>query len=380
MGPGTAAAMTIERKDAAGVQPGARAMAPQLDALTGLRGLAAWYVVLFHTRVTLKATVGPVVYAFLSHGYLAVDLFFLLSGFVLWHSCADNPAYRGGRGMMRFWLRRIARIWPLHMVLLGAFVAMVGLLAITGHDTRFYRWGELPLHVLLMQNWGMTIGLMWNEPAWSISCEWAAYLLFPFTVMMAPWRQWSTGALVALGCGLLGALWAYFALHGSDDYLGYEIQRTGLMRCLLEFWTGNVLRLLWARWRDVPDICTGAWAAMIALLEGGVVLHLPEASYVPGVFAALILALSLEDRSPARWLRSGPLHWLGEISYSTYLVHFLLFIVFKMLFVGPDLEVSIARLGLFLMLVLAASAALHRLVERPAQRLLLRWGEARLAA
>lgn len=373
-------AALMDRTQQTAALPGARALAPQLDALTGLRGLAAWYVVLFHTRVTLKAAVGPMVYAILSHGYLAVDLFFILSGFVLWHSGADNPAYRGGRGMMRFWLRRIARIWPLHMVLLGGFVALVGLLAATGRDTGFYRWGELPLHVLLMQNWGMTIGLMWNEPAWSISCEWAAYLLFPFTVMMAPWREWSTGALVALGCGLLGALWAYFALHGSDDYLGYEIQRTGLMRCLLEFWTGNVLRMLWARWRDVPDICTGAWAAMIALLEGGVVLHLPEASYIPGVFAALILALSLEDRTPARLLRSGPLHWLGEISYSTYLSHFLLFIMFKMLFVGPDLTVGLGKLGLFLMIVLAASAALYLLVEKPAQRWLLRRGEALLAA
>lgn len=373
-------AALMDRTQQTAALPGARALAPQLDALTGLRGLAAWYVVLFHTRVTLKATVGPMAYAFLSHGYLAVDLFFILSGFVLWHSGADNPAYRGARGMARFWLRRIARIWPLHMVLLGGFVALVGLLAATGRDTSFYRWGELPLHVLLMQNWGMTIGLMWNEPAWSISCEWAAYLLFPFTVMAAPWRDWSTGALVALGCGLLAGLWAYFALHGSADYLGYEIQRTGLMRCLLEFWTGNVLRMLWARWRDVPDICTGAWAAMIALLEGGVVLHLPEASYIPGVFAALILALSLEDRTPARLLRSGPLHWLGEISYSTYLSHFLLFIVFKMLFVGPDLTVGLGKLALFLLLVLAASAALYRLVEQPAQRWLLRRGEARLAA
>jgi len=119
---------------------------------------------------------------------------------------------------------------------------------------------------------------------------------------------------------------------------------------------------------------------MIALLEGGVVLQLPEASYVPGAFAALILALSLEDRTPARLLRSGPLHWLGEISYSTYLSHFLLFIVFKMLFVGPDLTVGLGKLALFLMIVLAASAALYRLVEKPAQHWMLRRGEARLAA
>lgn len=352
--------------------PGQRALAPQLDALTGLRGLAAWFVVLFHVRVTLRDTIGPLGTAILSQGYLAVDLFFILSGFVLWHSCAENPAYRGAGGMMRFWWRRIARIWPLHLVILGGFVGFVGLLAITGRDTSFYRWGELPLHVLLLQNWGMTSGLNWNEPAWSISCEWAAYLLFPFTVMMAPWRQWSTGALVALGCGFLIALWAIFEIAGGADYMGHDITHTGLMRCLCEFWTGNVLRLLWERWRNVPQICTATWAAMVVLLEGGVVLHLPEASYVPASLAALILALSLEDRLLARLLRSGPLHWLGEISYSTYLSHFLLFVLFKLVFVDQSMQIGWGKLGLFLTIVLAASVALYYLVERPAQQWLLR--------
>lgn len=354
--------------------PGTRARVPQLDALTGLRGLAAWYVVLFHVRVTLKATVGPLTYGFLSHGYLAVDLFFILSGFVLWHSGAENPAYRGRRGIVRFWLRRIARIWPLHVLLLGGFVALVLLLAVTGHDTSHYRRDELPLHILLIQNWGLTPSLTWNEPAWSISCEMAAYLLFPLTILIAPWRQLSTGLLVALGCALLAALALYFQIHGQGN-LGFDVTHSGLIRCLLEFWTGNVLRMLWARWRDVPDICTGAWAAMVALLEGGVVLHLPEASFVPGCFAALILALSLEDRTPARLLRSGPLHLLGEISYSTYLSHFLLFIIFKLLFVGRNLELGLGQLGLFLQLVLGVSLALYHLVEKPAQRAMLRWGE-----
>lgn len=374
-----AAAVDHACPEAALPLPGARALAPQLDALTGLRGLAAWYVVLFHVRVTLKATVGQLAYAFLSHGYLAVDLFFILSGFVLWHSCAENPAYRGRRGIARFWLRRVARIWPLHMLLLGGFVALVLLLAATGHDTAHYRWDELPLHILLLQNWGVTPSLTWNEPAWSISCEMAAYLLFPLTTVIAPWRQLSNGPLVALGCGLLAALALYFQLHGNGN-LGFDVTHSGLIRCLFEFWTGNILRLLWARWRDVPDICTGAWAAMVALLEGGVVLHLPEASYVPGCFAALILALSLEDRAPARLLRSGPLHWLGEISYSTYLSHFLLFILFKLLFVDRHLELGLGHLGLFLLIELAASAALYRLVEKPAQQWVLRWGEQHLPA
>jgi peptidoglycan/LPS O-acetylase OafA/YrhL len=68
----------------------------------------------------------------------------------------------------------------------------------------------------------------------------------------------------------------------------------------------------------------------------------------------------------------GPLHWLGEISYSTYLSHFLLFVLFKLVFVDQSMQIGWGKLGLFLLMVLTASVALYYLVERPAQQWLLR--------
>src|SRR5690349_10358782 len=151
-----------------------------LPALTGIRGVAAWFVVLYHIRLGLAWALPPEALAVLSKGYLAVDLFFMLSGFVLWLNYS-NRLRAGGIGTApAFLLRRIARIWPLHLVMLAGAIAFVLAVAATGREpSDHYPWGELPLHLLLIQNWGFTNALTWNDPAWSISCELAAYMMLP---------------------------------------------------------------------------------------------------------------------------------------------------------------------------------------------------------
>jgi peptidoglycan/LPS O-acetylase OafA/YrhL len=88
--------------------------------------------------------------------------------------------------------------------------------------------------------------------------------------------------------------------------------------------------------------------------------------------AGLLLALALTADRPSNPLAARPIRYLGEISYSTYLVHFLLYIVFKILFVEDPANVSPTLIGLFLVLTFAASVALYHGVERPAQRALNR--------
>jgi len=351
----------------------ARANVPQLDALTGLRGLAAWLVVVFHTRVALLHALPPWLYRLLDKGYLAVDLFFILSGFVLWHAYGERLAGQGLPGALRFWWRRLARIWPLHAVVLGACVALALVLAATGRDTSAYPWRELPLHILLIQNWGFTPRLSWNDPAWSISCEMAAYLLFPALVAIAPWPRLRMPALLAVAAGLLGFIALYFGMVGAGS-LTWDVPHTGLARCLPEFMLGMVLRLLWAHWHDQPLTAPMAWAACLAALALGTIA--PESTIAPIGFAALILALACGRGWPAYWLASPPLRILGEISYATYLAHYLLFTLFKLAFVHGVVHgavqgvplITIPQLGAYLALVLGASFALYHGVEKPAQR------------
>ncbi|MCB2059355.1 MAG: acyltransferase [Novosphingobium sp.] len=335
-------------------------------ALTGIRGIAAWMVVLYHIRFSLDALVPAGMIAALGKGYLAVDLFFILSGFVLWYNYADRLRGGGLGDVVQFMWRRVARIWPLHLFILATFVVFALLLLLTGRSTADYPFGELPLHVFLIQNWGFTGELAWNHPAWSISTELAAYLLFPLIVCAARWERLGVPVLVCAAVALLAAIHLVFASSGSGN-LGHDIPRLGLWRCLAEFALGNIACMLWRVWR--------AWrygaaiAAMVCAvsLAAGLAFSLPETLFVPTVFFAGILALALDRGVVARLLGTRSIHYLGEISYSTYLVHYLLFIVFKLLFLDASLQLGWAGLAGFLLLALAASVLLYHGVEKPAQ-------------
>jgi len=340
----------------------------QMPALTGLRGLAAWYVVLFHTRVALDGTLPGWLLASGGKGYLAVDFFFILSGFVLWHTYGDRLGGTGWAGAARFWWRRMARIWPLHGVVLGGFVALAVVLELTGRDTAMYPWAELPLHVLLVQNWGFTSTLAWNVPSWSISCELAAYLLFPLMVPLWSRIAGRPVALAGAGAVLVMLIWAYFTAYGTG-LLGHAVEQLGLARCLFEFSLGNVLCMAWHRSPPVKALAGKACATLAGLIALAWAFGLPETAFIPACFVAVItLVLAMDSGPLARILGGRALHYLGEISYSTYLAHALLFVVFKMAFVTGTVHLGLGQLVAYLALVLAASVALYTFVEKPAQR------------
>lgn len=352
----------------------AEARSADLAALTGVRGIAAWAVVLYHVRLSLLTIMPAPVIAVLAKGYLAVDLFFVLSGFVIWLNYAQPIANRKAGAVGLFLWRRIARVWPLHVVLLAAFVGFAMLLRLTGRGTADYPFAELPLHVLMIQNWGFTDALTWNDPAWSISTEFAAYLAFPALVLVAARvPRLPSGALLGLAGALSGAIWAVFAANGQTS-LGADIPHLGLWRCLAGFMLGCVACALWQRGTGSAWVWAGG---AFGWLLGGVLLGWPETAIVPSLAFTLLLALALSDNRLSCWLGRGAVLWLGEISYSTYLAHVLLFTLFKLVFVSADLQIGWAGLAAYLALVLAISALLHRWVERPAQAALNRLARAR---
>lgn len=337
------------------------------DALTGLRGIAAWLVVIYHARGSLAALLSPTAMRLLDKGYLAVDLFFVLSGFVIWHNYADRIRAGGGAAARLFLWRRFARIWPLHAAILFAYMAFAAVLVLSGRETGNYPFAELPLHLVLIQNWGFTDLLTWNHPAWSISTEFAAYLVFPLVVLAVPLHRLSARSLVLVAIGLIAALHLKFALAGFEK-LGEFIPRMGLWRCLMGFLLGNVLALLWRHWRDHPLTAPAAAIAAATIAGAGILSGLPETLFVPAVFFAGLLALATSRGWPARALASLPLRYLGEISYSTYLAHFLLWAIWKIGFVDQSLQLGGWSLAGLLALVLIASIGLYHGVEKPAQR------------
>lgn len=349
----------------------------ELRPLTSARGIAAWYVVLYHIRDSAAGSLPPAVIGFFAKGYLAVDFFFVLSGFVIWLNYGEMLGRHGARAVSHFLWRRLSRIYPLHLLMLLVAIAFAIVCVATGRGMpQDFAWGTLPFHLLLVQNWGFT-PLGWNVPAWSISCELGAYLLFPLLMAGADWRRASTPVLLSVLALLLAGLFGLFAVTGRQ-LLGDDIAHLGLPRCLFEFGMGTIVAALWLRWRETPKRPAAAAAILSATGLAAWCAGAPETLALPFAFVALVLLLALtaEGRSP---MKSRAIHWLGEVSYATYLAHTLLFLVFKILFVGDVGDVPLPVLGLFLLIVLAASAILYHGFELPAQKWLNRHGPERPA-
>ncbi len=222
----------------------------ELLALTSIRGIAAWWVVLFHLRLLLVPWLPGGAIHVLAQGNLAVDLFFILSGFVIALNYGDRLA-GDWRATGDFLFRRFARIYPLHLLILCGFAAYVGSAILFGSQTLERQHpGYFVASLFLVQNWGLFGELRWNVPAWSISTEAFAYLLFPILIrLVLPIRRsaWLLAVLV-LALGL--AVPAFFALTGYA--FPNAVPQTGLFRCVVQFAMGMLLYELWRALRGRP--------------------------------------------------------------------------------------------------------------------------------
>lgn len=347
----------------------------ELKALTGARGVAAWWVVFFHLRGSMGA-LHPAVESAIAKGYLAVDFFFLLSGFVIWLSWGQRFRERGFGEAGRFLWKRMARIWPLHLFVLGCAVVLAIALAASGRNIDRFPFAELPLHIVLLQSWGLIEPLAWNDPAWSISAESAAYLLFPVLAVTIDWRRVPSWVLVAVVAVLLFGL---LPLAGQDG-LGTDLRHFAVARCVIQFAAGTAIGALWVRWQRRDGVAGAALVLAMALVVGWGLQILPEAYALPPALACLLLAVAITSNRRANPLEWRPIHRLGEISYATYLGHFLLWFVFKLVLVDDAAAAPIWVLGLYVVAVIVSSEILYRMVERPAQAWVNRlWDRRRMA-
>ncbi|HTK02959.1 MAG TPA: acyltransferase [Bordetella sp.] len=362
-----------------------------LPSLTPLRGIAAIWVVLYHYGVWYLPNVQPDRHtALLNKGYLAVDLFFMLSGFVMTHVYCGVFARRVVlRSYWTFLWARIARVYPLHLAVLGLFVAT----ALAASLAEYASGGPIsgiPLSgvrsvTALIANLFMLQGLhastlSWNYAAWSISLEFMAYLVFPF-VLMRVWRAASsTQGLLALGAF---AVLAWLAWYTNDDFNQWDGPTT-LLRCLPEFLLGTLLYRAYlspARTAllsgEAGDIVTLALLAALLLA-----LHIkgPDLLVIM-LFAVLLMAVVSNRSRVGAWLNSSPLVWLGEVSYALYLVHgFVQHATSEVLSRGLHIQdrhalssnSSMAVLTVMVAVSLLLAAACYRWIEKPAQRYLRR--------
>ncbi|HEX4351252.1 MAG TPA: acyltransferase, partial [Polyangiales bacterium] len=148
--------------------------ARRIDALTGLRALPAVVVVLFH----LQWHVFDV--EIFHFGYLTVDLFFILSGFIMTHvHLQDFPTLRWP-ALSRYWALRIGRIYPVHVAVLFGLLLVIKLGTAVGRpptEPEHFSAQAFLINLAMLQAWWEQTA-SWNYPSWSVSCEWFAYLFF----------------------------------------------------------------------------------------------------------------------------------------------------------------------------------------------------------
>ena len=363
------------------VSPTTESFPADLRALTSLRAFLAVGVVLFHYQLQWDPALGfsPII----ERSRLAVDAFFMLSGFILAH--VYGPAFAAGTfSYRRFIVARIARLYPLHVTILGGVLVMVLAAQATGvrYDPATYTPGGFFKTLLLVQAWfpGL-VGSNWSGPSWSLSAEWFAYLLFPIYALIATklrTRPWALLLLGVLGFILIDAVYGQTfgkVLPRAEDDMG-------ILRILPEFLIGMALYGLGRRWQCSRRVAIAASVSTTLVLLLAMQFSLDD-RLVVALGAAVVLSWSMLAKATGEGPLSSPLAvFLGEASFALYLVHMPLLVAYKGIasevraidssFYLSPLELA----GLFVVTV-ALAVALHLGVEKPGRRCIRRRFDAR---
>ncbi len=301
-----------------------------LPALTGLRFLAAFHVVIYHAlRPVVVDESGPLA-RFAAAGPVAVTLFFVLSGFVL--SWVYGPAVDDKRAFAR---ARFARIAPVYWLALLVALPIGAAARSKGIVTDALGARSLLLVATGLQAWVPPAALRWNPPAWSLSCELFFYALFPFVLPLLHRRMSArAGALAAGAVWLAGLALPIVYLALDPDGLGHAprivdegswlnaVKLSPLAR-LPDFLVGVAAARFFVDGRRVP-----AWATLVAL---AVTVAVPASGLVPSlvvhngllapVFVVVVMGLAGGGGPVARALSAKPMRLLGDASYALYLLH-----------------------------------------------------------
>lgn len=339
---------------------------PRLDSLTGLRFFAAFLVVMHHFTNFAQL---PLIWHWAGFGTTGVSFFFVLSGFVLtWSFVPGDTA-------PRFYWRRFARVWPLHLV--------TTLLAVPV----FYMWRDVPmdwtgviLSVFLLHAWVPAVSTYFagNPASWSLSCELFFYAIHPFLVR----KTLAAGiALLAAATAIvLAALYvvADLAIDWPARIAGWLLYVSPIFR-VGEFLVGMALASAIRRGVRFPIgiipsvLLLGAWFTLYYViaprLDATLQVAIADLSYpaMAALYGLLIAAAAQRDlaRRPSL-LRSKPMVLLGQWSYALYLVHAtIIYALIELIGVRSYSVLNVGWLVAVSAVTVSAAALLYYGIEHP---------------
>ncbi|MGB8391658.1 acyltransferase family protein [Mycobacterium sp.] len=373
----------------------------EIKALTGLRIVAALWVVLFHFRPMLgdaapgfRDALAPV----LDCGAQGVDLFFILSGFVLtWNYLERMGRSWSARATLHFLWLRLARVWPVYLVTLHLAALWVIFTLHVGHvpspDASQLTAISYVRQILLVQLWFQPYfdGSSWDGPAWSISAEWLAYLLFGLLILVIFRVKQATRARSLVWLAIGASLPPVALLLASGQFY---TPWSWLPRIVTQFAAGALACAAVRRLR--PTGRTRRVAGYLSVLVTAAVvgiLYLLDAHPLSGVqdiggvvdvlFVPLVITLAIGAGSLPGLLSTRLMVFGGQISFCLYMVHELVHTAW-----GWAVEEFELPLGDFpwkwnvvglLAVAVGAATLLYHLVEEPARRWMRRMVDVRPA-
>ncbi|MBW4021830.1 MAG: acyltransferase [Proteobacteria bacterium] len=333
--------------------------------LTSIRGFAALWVVGNHLQFELAYSGYHFAGWLFRPGYVAVDIFFVLSGFVI--AAVHRDLTRAG--LADFFLRRVFRLYPLHLFVLAVILALwLWSEARYGAHDPTERLRDLPIVVLLLQPY-LIHGLTWNTVSWSIGVEILCYALFPLAII-------GVRRLEPVGCALILLMIAAVERHVHSELVwGWP----AIARGLAGFGLGMVVQQMTVL-SPVPRRSTATLLEIGALAGMLLAVATDDLRVIPLGAAVLIWGLSTERGIVARALSAGWCVWLGRVSFSVYLIHPTLIDLAFVLLPPARLGLGHAADGmvwaaLMVLLLLALATITWATVEEPARRLGVRLAE-----
>ncbi|EGD59836.1 acyltransferase 3 [Novosphingobium nitrogenifigens DSM 19370] len=327
----------------------------------------------FHVRRSISPFYHQLAWIY-DYGHVAVQYFWAVSGFVFAHVYLADMSGRG-----RFWLARVARLWPLHVLTL-CLVAVLQAVYTGLHGTGFiYHHQDLRhflLNLVMANYWGFQDNQSFNGPSWSLSTEMVAYAVF--------WLLLPALRRLPIAMALPVAL-AMFTLV-FDDILSPTAPADSLpakmvpvVSCIGYFFGGAMVYGATLKgWLRAPVLAAlSPVLALVAWHVSGMKSHGHDAAILTGTFAVLFLMVAIDLSDHDDRLRLG--RKLGDASYGIYLWHFPLQLALVLLVDATIGTRAVFRegwmLNVFIVVAILAGFASHRWIERPAQRVILRLAE-----
>ncbi|MFZ4121328.1 MAG: acyltransferase family protein [Caulobacterales bacterium] len=342
-------------------------------SLTGLRFVLAVWIALYHV-ISLYGpeTLGH--HPLIMLGSARVDVFFVLSGFVLAHIYAVRTG-----GSFKFWpflQARIARLYPLHVLGLLMLLGAVGAAYVLGRgaDASAYTLEGLLANLFMLQATAIPGSGQWNFPAWTLSAEFFAYLLFPAFIAIAVMFRGRPLLFLAWCLALVAVIGGLWPLLGNGR-LTEATQVMGIVRGACGVLVGVAARYAFGAVKWSPGLALGTAVLGAVIAGGAAVLEAPLWCMSFGG-ALLIAGLAGLDRLAVKTPLGTPLmQSLGDMSYALFVLHVPVFVLLTraMGMVGWSGELGWLSGSFLMVMAMAVAVMANRLIEEPARLAIRAW-------